>query len=63
MLLVLETCGFASIPATWSHADPWPLTNALGEVQDFQSSSSLTSAGGVLSSLLVLRVRAMHKYC
>ena len=45
MLLVLETCGFASIPATWSHADPWPLTNALGEVQDFQSSSSLTSAG------------------
>lgn len=46
MLLILETCGSASIPAGLSPADPWPLSNALGEVQDFQSSSYLTSAGG-----------------
>ena len=46
MLLVLETCGFPSVPAGLSPADPWPIANALGEVQDFQSTSTLSSAGG-----------------
>eukprot|EP00438_Fugacium_kawagutii_P036307 Skav212391 [mRNA] locus=scaffold673:88105:90723:- [translate_table: standard] len=46
MLLVLETCGFASVPAGLSPADPWPIANALGEVQDFQSTNFLTFAGG-----------------
>ena len=46
MLLVLETCGFAGIPEGLSPADPWPLANALGKAQDFQSSNLLRSAGG-----------------